>query len=196
MHVTTDGEVARSFATIREMVRDRGLDASSLESASIDSVIALSHANKVFHVDAPSCSMRVVYDMNPKFKVADVKKLVEEAVGESLSQVILVVREPPAQGKGLDELAKEVVQPFLISELQYNVSRHVLVPKHEPIRDDAEVEEVLQRYQLKSRFQLPLLLSSDPMARYLALKPGQIVRITRFSPSAGTYVQYRCCTKS
>jgi DNA-directed RNA polymerase subunit H (RpoH/RPB5) len=196
MHVTTDDEVARSFATIREMVRDRGLDAASLEATTIDSVVALSHANKVFHVDAPSCAMRVVYDMNPKFKVADVKKLVEEAVLEGRSQVLLVVREPPAQGKGLDELARDVVQPFLISDLLINVSKHTLMPKHEPIRDNDEIEEVLKRYQLKSRFQLPLILSSDPMARYLALKPGQIVRITRFSPSAGTYVLYRCCTKS
>jgi DNA-directed RNA polymerase I, II, and III subunit RPABC1 len=194
MHTTTESEIARSYCTIREMVHDRGQDASSLDSLPVASVVALGGVGKVFHVDAPSCSMRVVYDMHPKFKVADVKKLVEEASAAGLTQVLLVVREPPVQGKGLDELAKDV-QMFLISELQINVSKHTLVPLHEPIRDEAEIEAVLQRYQLKSRFQLPLLLSSDAMAKYLALKPGQVVRITRPSPSAGTYIQYRCCTR-
>jgi DNA-directed RNA polymerase I, II, and III subunit RPABC1 len=198
MHIGIDNEIARSFATIREMIADRGADASSLESTSIESVVELARANRVFRVDAPSCGLVVLYDLNPKFKVSDVKRVIEDITAEApTSEILLVVREPPAQVKGLDEVARATpgVDMFLLSRLQYNVSRHTRVPKHEPIRDAAAIEAVLSRYQLKSRWQLPLILSTDPMAKYLALKPGQLARITRFSPSAGSSVVYRCCIK-
>jgi DNA-directed RNA polymerase subunit H (RpoH/RPB5) len=225
MQSTTSAEVTRSFATLREMLVDRGLDTTSLATISDADVLALSATKNVFHVDVRSCGMRIVYNMNPKFKNSDVKKLLtpsakklaggaeddddaaaaaepEVAAAETTdadaedgfpSQVIVVVREKPAQGKGVDELARDI-HLFPIKELQYNVSRHGMVPRHEPVRNEAEILAVLARYRLKSRFQLPLILSSDPMARYLALKPGQLVRITRPSPSAGTYVLYRCCS--
>ena len=196
LQLTIDTEVARSFSVVREMLADRGLDTSSLDRVSDADVVALAATKNVFHVDVPSCATRIVYNLNHKFKMADVKKLLLSAgeVGEPTNtQVVVVVRERPAQGKGVDELARDV-QLFQVRELMYNVSRHSLVPKHEPIRDEARIEEVVKRYRLKSKFQLPLILSGEPMARYLALKPGQLVRITRPSPSSGTYVLYRCCT--
>jgi DNA-directed RNA polymerase subunit H (RpoH/RPB5) len=196
LQLTIDAEVARSFSVVREMLADRGLDTSSLDRVSDADVVALAATKNVFHVDVPSCATRIVYNLNHKFKMADVKKLLLSAgeVGEPTNtQVVVVVRERPAQGKGVDELARDV-QLFQVRELMYNVSRHSLVPKHEPIRDEARIEEVVKRYRLKSKFQLPLILSGEPMARYLALKPGQLVRITRPSPSSGTYVLYRCCT--
>ena len=41
--------------------------------------------------------------------------------------------------------------------------------------------------------QLPLILKSDPMSRYLGLKNGDIIKITRNSQSSGEYIVYRCC---
>ena len=196
LQLTIDAEVARSFSVIREMLVDRGLDTASLEDVSDADVIALSATKNVFHVDLQSCAMRIVYNLNHKFKMADVKKLLQApstASANDPKQFIVVVRERPVQGKGVDELARDI-QLFQIKELMYNVSKHSLVPKHELIRDEAQIEAVLARYRLKSKSQLPLILSGEPMARYLALKPGQLVRVTRPSPSSGTYVSYRCCT--
>ena len=93
------------------------------------------------------------------------------------------------------ELQKDV-QLFDLRELQFNISRHIYVPPHIPVRDEAAIQEIVKRYDLESRYRLPLILSTDPMARYLALKPGQLARITRPSPSSGTYVLYRCCQRA
>ena len=195
--------VQKSFSTIREMLHDRGVDTTSIKNVSCDDVLAMASSRNVFHVDIPSCAHRIVYNMNAKFKLADIRKLLDDDEGDgdggkSAIQVFIVVTKdkPTHPGrKGINELGKDV-QMFDMRELQYNVSRHTLVPKHEPIREEEVIDDILKRYRLKTRFHMPLIMSTDPMARYLALKHGQVVKITRASPSSGTYVMYRCCMRA
>lgn len=202
-------EVLRAFGTIRQMLQARGLveDADGLlisGDASDASILTKAEGGPVFHVDLPSCGVRVVFDLNPKFKMTDVKALLaaggdwQTFGGTAPHTCLLVVRERPVQGKVVEELTRGAidVQLFLLKELQFNLMRHALVPDHEPIRDEADIEGIMRRYGLKSRYQLPLILSMDPVARHLALKPGQLVRISRPSPSSGTYVMYRCCQRA
>jgi DNA-directed RNA polymerase subunit H (RpoH/RPB5) len=198
-------EVLRALTTVSEMLRDRGCDfdavAGPLSTASLQRIVeGLSDGTvkSVSSIDLPECGVRVVLNLNVKFKVADIKKLIDD---EGFSSFVLVVREKltsvARNSAAMSEaIAMRDVGVFHLRELQYNPTRHSLVPKHEPIRDEAEIQAVMQRYRLKSRYQLPLILSSDPIARYLALSPGQLVCITRTSPSAGTYVLYRCCQRA
>ncbi len=65
-----------------------------------------------------------------------------------------------------------------------------MVPKHEKL-SEKEVQRLLERYNI-SKKQLPKMLSSDPVAKALDLKPGDVVKITRKSRSAGESVYYRC----
>lgn len=188
-------EIVRSFHTIVEMIRDRKLypNIDELVEFRDAQLSAFAAGNKtIFSLDFPSCSMRIVYNMYPKFKVNDVKKLLAFS-----GIVILVAREKPGTLalKGLEGAAKDNVQVFDIKELQFNVARHSLVPLHEPVRDEDDIAAIIAASSVKSKMHLPLIHSSDPMARYLALKPGELVRIHRLSPSAGEYVSYRCCIK-
>lgn len=206
---TTDGLresdklVYRSFAIISEMLTDRGEDVTSLQHISPRDVVAMSGGHLVFRVDVPSCGVRVIYNLNPRFKLVAVRKFLDVTVTPSpspdfsLRTVILVSNDKPIHNaiKGLNDMAINV-QLFQLKELQFNVSRHVHVPKHEPVRDKTIIREIMKKYSIENRTQFPVILSTDPMAKYLGLKPGQLVRITRFSPSAGTYVFYRCCKQA
>lgn len=71
----------------------------------------------------------------------------------------------------------------------YEVLKHELVPKHEKVSDE-EVERVLEEYDIDVR-QLPKLLSNDPVVKELDAAPGDVLRIVRESPTAGTAVAYR-----
>lgn len=81
---------------------------------------------------------------------------------------------------------------FSLMELQYNPARHHLVPSHAKVAKAAE-QSILSRYKLQNRFQLPLILQGDAMARYLGLQHGDLVRVDRPSPTAGSAVIYRVC---
>jgi len=71
----------------------------------------------------------------------------------------------------------------------FNIYEHVLVPKHE-IATSEEREKLLGDYRVQP-YQLPRLKASDPAVKAIGAKPGDIVKVTRESPSAGKYVSYR-----
>jgi len=82
---------------------------------------------------------------------------------------------------------------FQIHQLVNNPLEHTLVPKHERV-PASEHEALLQTHKIKSKANLPLIrFHEDMIARILGLMPGDIVKITRPSPSAGEYLQYRVC---
>lgn len=188
-------DIKRSIVTLKEMINDRGWDGSSFETdaaLSVDEVASRIASSPVLAVDVPSCNLRIVWNTLTKFKTADMKK----TMSDPPARVILVVSDAQTTiSSGTLTDTSTVLEIFKVRELQVNISRHSVVPRHEAIRDESEIAELLKAYGLKSRYQIPIIKASDPMARYLALRPGQLVRITRSSPSAGTYVLYRCCAK-
>jgi DNA-directed RNA polymerase subunit H (RpoH/RPB5) len=82
---------------------------------------------------------------------------------------------------------------FLIDNLVNNPAEHVLVPKHERVAAK-EHEQILKDLYAEKKQQLPFIVFHlDMQARILGLVPGDIVKITRPSPSAGYYTEYRVC---
>jgi DNA-directed RNA polymerase subunit H (RpoH/RPB5) len=83
------------------------------------------------------------------------------------------------------------VQIISLPQLLINIVNHRDVPHHEVIEEN-EKKDILLKYHIKPE-NLPVILRDDAMARYLGLRPGEIVRILRPSPTSGTYVSYRMC---
>jgi DNA-directed RNA polymerases I, II, and III subunit RPABC1 len=184
--------VSRAFRVVAEMLSDRNHpDAEHAQHIRDHELSAIGAGRDQFEVPLSDDGVKVVFYLSGKVKTADLKKLIGEGKQRT---VILVTREKLTQVnlKGLADVDKDV-QPFELRELQYNVTHHELVPKHEVLTDPAEIDELVRTYQLKSKTQLPLIQKTDAVSRYFGMKPGDLVRITRPSPSAGESIVYRCC---
>ncbi len=77
----------------------------------------------------------------------------------------------------------------MASKKKFSVLDHVLVPKHVKLEPEEAVEE-LRKWGLRVE-QLPLMKASDPVAKELGLKPGDIVKIIRKSDKAEEVVIFR-----
>eukprot|EP01147_Barroeca_monosierra_P002309 gene2309-5294_t len=135
----------------------------------------------------------VYFPNDPDVSTSLIKSIHAKLQQEGASRAIIVYK-----GK-LSNTVRKVITPlreldfffefFTEAEMAVNVTRHRLVPKHE-VLSEAEKQALLQRYSITAD-KLPVMQDTDPVARYLGLGEGQVVRIVRASETAGRYITYR-----
>jgi len=80
---------------------------------------------------------------------------------------------------------------FSVFHLVNNPLNHVLVPKHEILSSEEETT-MMKKYHVASKSKLPLIrYHVDPIIRLIGAVPGNIIKITRPSESAGETLYYR-----
>jgi len=83
------------------------------------------------------------------------------------------------------------LQYFHIKNLLFNPTKHFLVPKHIKLSPE-EATEVMDKYLVKKN-QMPYILHTDVIAKWLGLKHGDIVKIERLNENSGISYYYRVC---
>ena len=138
----------------------------------------------------------LVYFMKAEKKISneDIKKLGINMNNQNIKHCIIISNEElslQAQKMVLELDLQQAFhfEHFLVSELTVNITQHELVPKHLLISDE-EKDAVLKKFKIKES-QLPKILVTDPVAKYLGLRKGQIVKIIRNSETAGLHIAYR-----
>ena len=72
---------------------------------------------------------------------------------------------------------------------EFDIQEHMLVPKHEIMTEEEISNEFSDvDYDFKD---LPKIKVNDPVAESIGAEPGNILRITRESQTAGVFVTYR-----
>jgi DNA-directed RNA polymerase subunit H (RpoH/RPB5) len=87
---------------------------------------------------------------------------------------------------------KGMLQFFQLNELQFNPTKHHLVPPHRKLSPE-ETTEIMTKYLIKSKIQMPIILKTDVIAKWHGLKQGDIVEIIRYNENSGKSYYYRCC---
>lgn len=126
----------------------------------------------------------VVFVKTPKaFKKVDYQKIVASIDKNTIEHVIVITDEKPSTDtkKILQELIHQniTIETFQLMQLAKNLSKHRLVPKHELICDEDEIQKILQDNNITSKSSLSMILTSDYMAKHLYAQKGNLMRIYR-----------------
>jgi DNA-directed RNA polymerase subunit H (RpoH/RPB5) len=85
-----------------------------------------------------------------------------------------------------------MLQYFYTKQLLFNPTKHVMVPEHTKLTTE-KTSEIMEKYLIKSKLHMPIILHSDIIAKWLGLKQGDVVEIKRYNSNSGLAYYYRCC---
>jgi DNA-directed RNA polymerase subunit H (RpoH/RPB5) len=84
------------------------------------------------------------------------------------------------------------LQYFSSQQLMFNPTKHEYVPKHTKLTEE-EAKEFMKEYLARSKMHMHVILQNDPIAKWIGLKHGDIVRIDRYNENSGESFSYRSC---
>jgi DNA-directed RNA polymerase subunit H len=79
-----------------------------------------------------------------------------------------------------------------LNDYLFNILEHEMVPPHRVLLQD-EKDIIYKKYYITSDKELPEISRFDPVALAMGIRPGELVEITRSSPTAITTKYYRLC---
>lgn len=131
------------------------------------------------------------------YKISSVNK--NSPVGEFLSKYhdeykLLVVENINQKSEKSILHYKTACEIFKIAELKICIVDHIIVPKHVVLTEE-ESKIVLETYNAKKK-DMPLISSTDPIARYYNMKADNICKIERASVMTCAAPFYRIVVKS
>ncbi|KAG0434801.1 DNA-directed RNA polymerases I, II, and III subunit RPABC1 [Dictyocoela muelleri] len=126
----------------------------------------------------------------PKISLKSIKLIIDDLERQNIKKLILISEEGASYSaqKVIDECNLEI-DFFKIKELMFNVTKHILVPKHRIMSENEKIEYLNKRKI--SENELPKILKSDPVAKYFGARKGDVFEIERNSSTAGISYYYR-----
>lgn len=115
----------------------------------------------------------------PKFNVERIQEYITIMKKIDINHAIIIYKDnaTPVAKKVVEESSELHIELFQEEELQYNVTKHYLVPKHELAfaKGTKGCKEFKEKYSDK----FPILLKNDPISRFYGYNKGDIIKITR-----------------
>jgi DNA-directed RNA polymerase subunit H (RpoH/RPB5) len=193
--------MALNFTTIRANLKDllahRGDDVSYIEEHG-DAINPGSYTTKLTVLTTDSTvvffamSGNALAAMRDGLKRSDKKTWVADFTkDEGKQENFIVIHDGKLPVTTEQIFVKHDIEMFSARELMYNPLRHVLVPPHRKL-SVKEAAGVLKEYGVTDPHKLPLISREDVIARWLGLRPGDMVEIER-NYNAGFYKFYRVC---
>ena len=197
-------KIFNSRRIILEQLENRGYNIDKYKNFSLHELHILNQENvkqlDMYLESENKPSLYIKYHINSKLKPKDVYDFLEDLENSDLdenTELIVIMKEKMNDTmknfiKNLYHKDKKFVIVFNIHRLLFDILNHSYVPKHE-VLDDDEKESLKNEVNIINENQFPEIDRFDPVAQAIGLKPGQLCKIYRNSPTAVYSVYYRLC---
>lgn len=164
-----------AIKTVTEMITQRGYKIQDTDE------------EKIIGVNSNDEKIVVFKNNVIKFNIDLVKEYISILSKMGIKHCIIIYTYcvTPLTKKLVENSVDIKIELFTCEELQYNITKHRLVPKHTRIQPK-EAESFKKKYGLKFK----AILITDPVTRFYNYKIGDVIQVTRVN-NEGTYVSYR-----
>ena len=141
--------------------------------------------DKIIGVDRKGKGIVAFLGLVQKFSIDRAKEFISVLHKMEIYHGIIVYNDcVTPQGKKVITNSVEIkLELFSLDELQYNITKHRLVPKHVRLKPKKAIA-----FKKKFGLKFPAILTHDPIARFYNYKRGDIIEIHRLG---GEYITHR-----
>ena len=146
----------------------------------------------------------VKYLLASKLRSNNFKMLIDDMIENYLvsgDEVLFILKDNANNMDSFDSMLESYlttknifIQIFSLDNLMFNITKHKLVPKMRILTEE-EKNKVLKTYST-TPIQMPQILKSDPQAKFLGVRKGDMCEIIRASETAGNALTYRMCIQN
>jgi DNA-directed RNA polymerases I, II, and III subunit RPABC1 len=197
--------IFKSRKNLLEILDERGFNITNHSDFSIPEIGILTENNQLDMLltnDETKKKIYVKYYVNKVIKPQNVYDIVEdlfhlETVLQKSDDLMIIIKDEP--NDTLLENIKDIwmsdsiyISLVNIRRLQFNILKHVLVPKHILLSKEEELE-FKKEYNILNNKQIPDISYFSPVSIVLGFRPDDIIRIERNSRTAIHSNFYRVC---
>lgn len=180
----------RALSTLTEILTARGFKADKFDSvgSSIDET-------KMYTFGG----MLVIFSSKARVSERDIMAYVEFAKENNHNSGIIIVGMSRPSDTVLSALRNHItdrevplVQLFELRHLQFNISKHVKVPKHRLVTDQ-ELPDILKANNVEKPNLFRKIDSQDAMAKWIGARPGDVLEVTGMCETSAENKRYLYC---
>jgi len=169
--------IEKILNTVHEMFTDRGYTILSkpqwhkkIQQIEDLKCIAQKIDDKVF----------VFFASDPKVPVKKMREYIQIMDENKIAHAVIVfAHQITPSAKSEIDPNRHDIEMFQAKELFENRTKHYLVPKHEKLESEEEIQQILHKYHLTSKNQLPRYDPDEVIVRYYHWPVGSVVKIYR-----------------
>lgn len=131
-------------------------------------------------VDSNGENVHVYFSNEAKLNMINIKNLFAESISNGVKHIILIYKQniTTQARKSIETMHDIDIELFVYDEMQFNITKHRLVPKHERVTSPDIILEIKNKFGLSK---LPGLLEIDPICRFYNFKRGHVIKVTRLN---------------
>ena len=185
------------------MLEEQGFDISNYKGEHIQEVNLMNINDQLdMLIEKEDKKLYIKYHLNKTIRPATINEFIEdlftiEEILEKKDDLIIVTRDNV--NDTLIKLLKKIwsndgifIRIINIKALQFNILKHDLVPKHS-ILNEEETLEFKKKYNITSIRQIPDISRFSPVSLIIGIRPNEICKIERYSPTTIHSLFYRVC---
>ena len=196
-------KIHKSRNIILNILKTRGFDVDDWTGFSINEIQTL-YNNKQLDILVESSNKKIYvkYHLATRLGYSHIYEYIDdlfdvEEILKDNDELIIITKDK------INQTTKNIVEEIFIKDKKFiniynlhdylfNILEHKMVPQHIILSEDDKNKTKI-RYNILEDSQFPEISRHDPVAKAIGLRPGELCKIIRSSPTAVETEYYRLC---